>query len=173
MIPTGFESWPLNVPTQPLWLSSFLCQMKTGLCTEYIFTKTWYCTFQNLAQRSRRLQFQRWQNCEHNNPWTSSNVGGLLCCITTHERLEKHNNPWRSSKLLGSRLRCWEIAVLAEEVDFQWEPPPCFRRNDPSRISWQISTLSSHWFVFSDRPDTPDRRPGQKSLSSVGLGCLF
>ena len=44
--PTGFELWSkksglLHVPTRPLWLS----QMKTGLCTKYISTKNWYCTF--------------------------------------------------------------------------------------------------------------------------------
>ena len=60
--------------------------------------------------------------------------------------------------------------VPQARVDFQWDPPQCFRRSYPlNRESRLILTLSSRWFVFSDRLNTLDRLPRPKLLRSIGL----
>ena len=62
---------------------------------------------------------------------------------------------------LRSRFRTRASSMLQKERPIE------------SRISWLILTLSSRGFLFPDRADTLDRRPGPKLLRRAGLSCRF
>ena len=116
MKPSGFEPWSAqlrlpNVPTRPIWLP----QMKTRLCTEYIFNKIWIA-----------------------HPWPGNLRGDKTVYITTLEHLIKYLDVvWASealriaillkkSCLSSIRLTIWAAKFRLSRILRQ---PARFKRN--------------------------------------------
>ena len=79
--------------------------------------------------------------------------------LSTLDRRPRPKSPSRAS--LRSRFPMRTSFMLQEERPLE------------SRVSRLILTLSSRGFVFPDRADTLDRRPGPKSLRRAGRSCRF